>query len=91
MERLQPAWASYGLPLPPIVPYLVHVRFDYDEDAPSFPYPPCCVLSRAGLDPTHTRLDSEPVQAVLARVRGRLGVVFGFPLHAGTECLLQAG
>lgn len=70
LGRLHPVWASYGLPLPEAVPYLVEVQFEEDPDAPAFAYPPCCVLSKSGLDPVHTRLDSSAVQAALARVRG---------------------
>lgn len=68
------------------LPYLVHVRFEEDEDAPCFPYPPCCVLSRAGLATEQDRLSSPAVLAVLARIKGRtplgweappLGMKFG--------------
>lgn len=70
LGRLRPVWASYRLPLPEAIPYLVEVQFEDDPDAPAFAYPPCSVLSKSGLDPVHTRLDSSAVQAVLARVRG---------------------
>ncbi|GAB4820750.1 hypothetical protein N2152v2_007796 [Parachlorella kessleri] len=72
LERLRPLWASYGFQLPALVPYLVNVCFEEDQDAPVFPYPPCCVLSQSGLDPVHSRLDSSPVQSLLARLRDDL-------------------
>lgn len=65
-------WASMGQPLGPSqVATVVDVRFDEDEDATSFPFPPCAVLSSLGLDEVHTRIHSPEVQGALLRLQGK--------------------
>eukprot|EP00887_Chlorella_sp_A99_P002757 scaffold6.g2757.t1 len=72
VERLRAAWLDHGLVLPQEVPYLIHVRFDEDEDADAFPIPPCCLLSRGGLATEQAKLGSADVRAILARVKADL-------------------
>lgn len=74
LQRLRPLWASYGLPLPAEGPeHLVAVRLSDDPDAPTFPYPPCCVLGRSGLLSSASKLAAPAVQGVLAKLRGEWG------------------
>lgn len=40
---------SMGLKLPADIAYFVHVRFEDDYDAPTLPYPSCCVLTPGGM------------------------------------------
>ena len=71
LQRLRPLWASYGMPLPAAGPdHLVEVQLSDDPDAPTFPYPPCCVLSRYGLLSSADKLVTPAVQGVLAKLRG---------------------
>lgn len=38
-----------GLELPADIAYFVHVRFQDDDDAPTVPYPSCCMLAPGGM------------------------------------------
>ena len=75
--RLRPLWAAYGMPLPPAVDCLVEVRLSDDPDAPTYPYPPHCVLGKGGLQVVADRLASPAVQGVLAKLRGGRARLFG--------------
>lgn len=46
---MRDAWLLQGRQLPVTMPYVLHVRFDHDPDAPEVPFPPCCVIGASGL------------------------------------------
>ena len=47
---LRNCWlVSMGLKLPADIAYFVHVRFEDDYDAPTLPYPSCCILTPGGM------------------------------------------
>ena len=54
-----------GLKLPTDIAYFVHVRFEDDCDAPTLPYPSCCVLTPGGMAySAHKPGSSSHVQAI---------------------------
>lgn len=59
-----------GIQLPDTIPYFVHVRFVDDCDAPTVPYPSCCVLTPGGLSHTPHKPGSHGQAMVLRKLTG---------------------
>ncbi len=59
-----------GIQLPGTIPYIVHVRFVDDCDAPTVPYPSCCVLTPGGLSHTPHKPGSHGQAMVLRKLTG---------------------
>lgn len=61
---------NIGVQLPDTIPYIVHVRFVDDCDAPTVPYPSCCVLTPGGLSHTPHKPGSHGQAMVLRKLTG---------------------
>ena len=61
---------NFGVQLPDTIPYIVHVRFVDDCDAPTVPYPSCCVLTPGGLSHTPHQPGSHGQAMVLRKLTG---------------------
>lgn len=59
-----------GLELPTDIKYFVHVRFEDDYDAPTVPYPSCCVLAPGGMSYSAHKLGSSSHVQALKKITG---------------------
>lgn len=68
---MQHHWLTlYGSKLPDDIPYIMHVRHVDDYDAPTTPYPSCCVLMPGGFSYAPDTAGSRQQCLVLKQVAG---------------------
>ena len=71
LQSMQHHWLThYGSQLPDDVPHIMHVRHMDDYDAPTIPYPSCCVLMPGGFSYTPYKAGTYQQCLVLKRVAG---------------------
>lgn len=61
---------NMGLQLPANIPYIVHIRLDDDCDAPTLPYPSCCILTPGGLSYIPHKLGSASQAEAMRTITG---------------------
>ena len=70
-SSLRQQWlVNAGVHLPATISYIVHVRFVDDCDAPTVPYPSCCVLAPGGLSYTSHKPGTHAQLGVLRKLTG---------------------
>ena len=71
LQSIQRHWLiTYGSQLPDGVPYIVHIRHVDDYDAPTIPYPSCCVLMPGGLSYTPHKPGTQQQCLLLKQLAG---------------------
>ena len=64
-----------SLQLPAKIQYIVHIRLDDDCDAPTMPYPSCCILAPGGLTYTPHKLGSASQLEAMRTITGAFRLV----------------
>ena len=89
LQSVQRHWlVKYGSHLPDGIPYIMHIRYFDDYDAPTILYPSCCVLMPGGFSYTPHNTGTSQQCLVLKQLAGENVLTHECTMASHLETLL---